>query len=195
MILVLSAGAGEAQERVVLDELRRSGMRGVLLHATERPVVHVVSGPTRLARRLLRLESVEAIVPTSGPRIRREGRRFVPYHAVDWLALALVILGLLVALTGFFPPALGPDPDPLGVGPDAPPAGAPLPWFLAAPARVVRLLPAGLGWLVLLLLVALLFAVPALDRGRGRPAPARRVLVLAVVVAAWLALTLLGGGA
>lgn len=185
MILILEPGLSEEGRRAVLSALEGLGLRGNILNADVRPVVHVVAGPTRLARKLRRLEGVEAIVATSGPRVRRQGRRFYPYHFIGWCASGLLLLGALVALAGFLPPGLGADFDPRS----QPQLGTP--WFLRAPVAVLRLLPGTPGWIVLLALIGVLWWAPLLDRAasaRARPGVLRLTIVLAVFLG-WFLLT------
>jgi hypothetical protein len=171
MILVLRAGTSAAELAEVLALLERHGMRGQALQANERTLVHIVSGSTRRARRLRKLEQVEALVPTSGPRVRAQGRRFYPYHFVNWSAVVVLLLGLLVLLAGQYPPGIGAEIDA-----EHPPQEVTEPWFWRAPLAFVASFPAALawlGWLLLLLLAALIFCLPLLHRSRGGSRHAR----------------------
>lgn len=188
MIVVLESGTSEEGQRAVLDALARHGLRGNVLDARHRPLIHVVGGPTRLARKVRGMEGVEALVATSGPRIRRQGRRFYPYHMIGWSAAALLLLGVLVALAGFLPPGLGADPDPRAA------TAFVAPWFLRAPLALLRLFPGSLrplGWLALGALALALLCLPGLDRARvARPRPAPlRIVIVAGALAAWCLLT------
>lgn len=187
MIIVLESGTNEAQKTEILAELEKRGLRGRVLEGPVRPVIHVIEGSTRQARKLLGLERVEALVATSGPRIRREGRRFYPYHFIGWCAAGLILLGILVTLAGFLPPGLGAELDPRAPRPDLV-----APWFLCAPVALLRFLPGMLGWVVLAAAFVLLLCVPLLDRAReAAPRPsALRVAIVVAVVAGWLLLTL-----
>lgn len=191
MIVVLDQSATEDQVAEVFAELHRLGLEGRLLESGEKPVVHVTRGHTKRARKLLSLAAVQALVPTSGPRIRRHGRRFYPYHFLGWCAGALVLSGVLVLLSGQLPPGLG---EPVSSLVQDSGTDAPLPWFLRAPMAVLERLGA-LGWLALLALLLALFALPWIDRTRGEGL-ARRLPFLVVGLAAaagWLLLSLGGG--
>ena len=188
MIIVLERGTTPEEERTLLAAVEKLGLEVNVLRGLGKPLLHVVDGSTRAARKLLRMERVEALIPTSGPRIRREGRRFYPYHFIDWCAAGLVLLGAVVALAGFLPPGLGAEVDPR-----LPPAALETPWYLRAPAALLDLIPGALGWLVLALLALAAFCVPLLDRSR---APAGRSLTRTVIalaaLALWTLLTLRG---
>lgn len=161
MIVILERGTTPEQTAKVLAELEALGLGARAVHGARRPLVHVFDGPTRLARRVLWMERVVGLVPTSGPRVRREGRRFYPYHFVNWSAVALLMMGILVSLAGFFPPGLGAPPDP-----QSPPAELAQPWYLL----ILDGLRGGsplLGWLVFAAVVLVLFLLPVLDRSQG----------------------------
>jgi len=165
MIIVLKPGTRPAQIEEVLAALEELGLRGRALTGPEKTVVHVVAGPATTAARLLKMDRVQAIVRTSGPRIRREGRRFYPYHFLNWGAAGLVVLGVLVFLAGWFPPGLG---APIDVR--RPATDLQVPWYLRAPAAYLDLFPERLAWagaLSLCLLVACVVLLPVLDRTRG----------------------------
>lgn len=187
MIVVLRVGASEPEIHEVVDELARRGLVSRRFEAGGRQLLHIVSGPTRRARPLVKLDQVEAIVPTSGPRVRREGRRFYPYHFVNWSAFGVVLLGALVFLAGTFPPGIGREIDPR-----AAPAVLETPWYLHAPLSFVGLFPPSLAWLAwaLLALGALfVFALPFIDRSTGPKARVFRVIVgvlLAFFLLAWV---------
>jgi len=165
MILVLERGTSEEELRAVLARLGSLALSGSVLRPGERVLVHVTGGDTRRARRLLALPAVQALVPTSGPRVRQEGRRFYPYHALRLGAAALLGLGLLTALAGFLPPGLG---RPLLAGEPLPPPV--WPWYLLPLRGFLALMPAwpsALGPSLLVGLGALFGVVPLLDRSRG----------------------------
>lgn len=191
MILVLERGTRPDERQAVLAALEELGLEGTLLETLEKPLVHVTKGPTRKVRELLSMDRVEAIVPTSGPRIRREGRHFYPYHFIDCCSLALAALGVLVALAGFFPAGVGHAFDPRRPVPELE-----LPWYLRAPAALVDLLPGGFGWLLLVLAAGALLCLPYLDRSWPAPGQTRwprwALLVLALVL--WSLLTQRGTG-
>lgn len=195
MILVLDRGSTEAQIEEVRQLLVERGLEVHVLTAGGKPAIHVLSGDTRRARKLLKHERVEALVPTSGPRVRVEGRRFWPYHFIRWSALSVAIVGALVMLAGQFPPGIGGPVDPR-----VPPAELDQPWYLRFSLDFVALFPASLAWvawLLLLLLAAAFFALPLLDRD-PRPSRVRRVAIgLAgiVLVALWLYAGFTGGPA
>ena len=185
MILVLDPTSSKEECQEVLAEMEKLGLRGELLGGLEKPLVHVVEGAGRRARRLLALRAVQGLVPTSGPRIRLRGRHFFPFHFINWTSAALPVIGLLVALAGFFPPGLGQEVDPT-----APPPDIEVPWFAVLPARF-----AATGWkgaAAAGALLAFLLLVPWLDRSRGRALAARTVVVAvgAALVAGCLLLTL-----
>jgi quinol-cytochrome oxidoreductase complex cytochrome b subunit len=185
MIIVLERGASEAQAEEVLGELERLGLRGRRIGALDDPLIHVVEGRSRRARTLQDMDVVEGLVPTPGPRIRSRGRYFFPYHMINWISLVLVVLGILVALAGFFPPGVGEDIDRLGVAP-----AISLPWYLRAPHAFVT---HGLsGSLVLALGCVLFFFLPKLDRSSAETLASRLVVVLAGILflAAWVFLSI-----
>lgn len=185
MIVVLRSGANEAEIAEVLRELEQRGMRGSVVHA-EKPLVHVTAGPTRLARKLLKLEQVEGLIPTSGPRVQREGRHFYPYHFVNWSAWGVALLGGLVFLAGRWPPGIG---SPIDLR--HPPAAIDHPWYARAPAAFVAMFPASLSWLAWLLIavaVVAVLALPVLDR--SNPASNRSRLPLVVIGMVLVALAL-----
>jgi hypothetical protein len=166
VILVLKQGTDEAQLVEVLRALEQAGIQGRVLRGGAKPLVHLVAGPTRSARKLLALEQVEALVPTSGPRVRGSGRRFYPYHFVHLSAACLLCAGVLVLLAGNQPPGLGD-----AIDPQHPPADLSYPWYVRAPLAFVALFPQGGAWLGWLCLYALLLAallLPSLDRSGAR---------------------------
>jgi len=191
MILVLKPGIDAEELAEVMAELQKRGIEGRLLKNGPKPLVHLVSGPTRSARKLLKLEQVEALVPTSGPRVRQSGRRFYPYHFVHLAAVCLLLTGVLVLFAGNFPPGLGD-----AIDPQHPPAEVPYSWFVRAPLAFVALFPhssAWLGWLCLYALGLAALFLPALVRSNAS-APARWPrLVGALLLLGWLYLTF--GGA
>lgn len=192
MILVLRSGSSDAEVAEVLLALQRRGIEGRVMPSSDGPLVHLVSGPTRGARKLLKLEQVEALVPTSGPRVRAQGRRFYPYHFVQLAAAAVVTIGVLVLLAGHRPPGIGAPIDA-----QHPPAELSWSWYLRAPLSFVALFPEGqawLGWVCLYAIAALLFLLPFYDRarpsGRGISWP---VAAFGIALAAgWLGLMLAG---
>lgn len=165
MIVVLRRGTTDEQRDELVRELEGYGL-GV--HATVgdgKPMLHIVSGPTRRARRVLRAERVEALVPTSGPRLRRFGHRVYPYHFVRWSAAGIVIFGTMVLLAGQIPPGTGPR-----IRLEHPPEALTWPWYLRTPRALILAFPPEsrrIAWgLVLVLLFAVLL-LPWLDRTRG----------------------------
>lgn len=190
MILVLDGAASEEQIADVLAELGQLGLRSALLTSADKPLVHVQGGPTRRARKLLRLEAVQALVPTSGPRVRRRGRRFYPYHFMGWCAVALGLSGLLVLLAGQLPPGVGTPVDPLAA---ADGASGSAPWFLEAPLFAVERLGT-LGWAALAALAVLLFALPWIDRTRGEGLARRWPFALLGLAGAALVVAFAAGG-
>lgn len=187
MIIVLRQGTSEAQTREVLAEAEQLGLRGVPLEVLEKPLIHVVAGPARRARKLLRLDAVEALVPTSGPRIRRRGRRFYPYHFINWSAATMLTLGVLVVLAGYFPPGVGRP-----IATEGPPAGLQPPWFLHGLRVYLGLFPARLawlGWTTTAISAVLILILPWLEGVRGRRSA---YLLVCVLVAGWFTLLLWG---
>ena len=175
MILVLDSSATEEQLAEVLEEIEHAGLRGRLLRSDDTPMIHVVSGPTRRARRFLRLEPVQALLPTSGPRVRRFGRRFYPYHFIRWCAACIALLGLLVFLAGYLPPGTGVEIDTRGA-----PAALDMTWYAEGTLAILdRFSPerTWVGWLLLLGASALVFLLPVIDRTKGER-PVERWLVL-----------------
>jgi len=191
MIIVLERGTTEAEMSDVMRRLEDLGLRGRVLDNLRKPVIHIIDGPALRARKLLPLERVEAVLRTSGPRIRREGRGFYPYHFINWSTAGLIVTGLLVLMAGFVPPGVGGEIDP-----HAPPEHLAAPWYLRAPFAFVRVFPQPwIGWLVLASLFAALFCLPLLDRSRGEGVRARMPVILIgiVVASAWIVATLVGG--
>ncbi len=190
MILVLRQDCDEAGVQRVLAGLAELGLEGNALRAAGAPVVHVTSRDTRPARALSKLDEVVALVPTSGPRVRREGRRFYPYHFVRWSAFGIFLIALLVLLAGMFPPGRGRDIDPF----------EPLPqvefsWYVRPVQMLVHQLPPGMAWVAWLAfwaLVVLVLLLPYVDRTRtrGQRLP---VLVVGLAVAAGLLVLAFGG--
>lgn len=187
MILVLKPGVDDEELAEVLRELEKRGIESRVLRGGTKPLVHLVSGPTRRARRLLKLEQVEALVPTSGPRVRSFGRRFYPYHFMHLSAACLLLAGLLVLLAGNFPPGLGDAIDPQHA-----PENLGYPWYVRAPLSFVALFPlssAWLGWLCLYALGLVALLLPVLERSSDG-APARWPKLLgALVLLGWIYMT------
>jgi len=167
MIVVLERGTTAAERDEVLQRLEELGLQGRVLDNLRKPVVHVTEGPTFRARKLQKMERVEAILPTSGPRIRREGRRFYPYHFINWSTAGLIAIGLLVLAAGFAPPGVGDEVDAL-----VPPETVHAPSYLRMPLAFVRLFPQPwIGWSVLAVLALALFFLPHLDRSSAAEKP------------------------
>lgn len=187
MIVVLEHGTTEAQLREHLAALTALGLEARPLSCGDRPLLHVVDGPTRRTKALLRRPGVDALVPTSGPRVRRQGRHFFPYHCINFLTASLLVLGLLVVLAGFFPPGVG---RPVVHHVDG--RGLSAPWFARPFVELVERY--SFGWVVLLALAAVVFLVPLLDRTRGRGLVARLPFVLLgfALVAGWILLSFPG---
>lgn len=193
MIVLLRRGSTEEEVLEVEREMERRGLSGRRLLAGGQPALHVIAGPTRRARRLLRLDQVEGLVPTSGPRLRAEGRRFYPYHVVVLGAACVLISGTLVMLAGFLPSGMGG-----AIDPHAAPAHIADPWYARAPLEFVSLFPsdsAWLAWLVLLAAGAAVLFLPVIDRHRRDPGRGRAGTIAAgiVLALAWAWLTFAGG--
>lgn len=195
MIVLLEPGASREVRARVLARLQALGLAGVELELGARCLIHVTHGHTRRARHLLGEPGVQALVPTSGPRVRRAGRRFYPFHSLCSGASGLVLLGALVLLAGFFPPGVA------GVLAPGETAPAPhWPWYLAPARGLLRWVPDGPAWLgpsLLVALLALLLSVPLFDRSRGTGLRARAPALAAglLVLAACIALGVVGGRA
>lgn len=191
MILVLERGTTDDERDAVLADLEALGLSAQLLGGAEKPLVHITAGPTRLARKLIRRhERVEALVPTSGPRIRRQGRRLYPYHFLNWCAAALVLLGVLVLCAGYLPTGVGDDADV-----QAPLADVPTPWYLRAPARVLALAPEGAawgGWLAIAAVAAVVLCLPLIDRRAGAHGRTLSLGLGLAILAAYVGLTTWG---
>ncbi|MBI5432324.1 MAG: hypothetical protein HZA52_05805 [Planctomycetes bacterium] len=189
MIVVLRLGATPPEVEEVERELALRGLETRKVESGGRMLLHIIAGPTRRARPVVKLEQVEALVPTSGPRVRREGRRFYPYHFVNWSAFSVALLGVLVFLAGMFPTGIGQEIDPRSA-----PAELPTPWYLRAPLMFVALFPeslAWLGWSIFALGGVFLFALPFIDRSTGSTARVFRVIV-ALLLASFLLASLKG---
>lgn len=178
MIVVLDSNVSSERIEEILSEMRALGLEGELMSDLAKPLIHVVDGPGRVARKLLGREGVQALIPTSGPRNRSRGRYFFPYHTLNWGTAVLVVIGIVVVLSGFLPPGLGEEVDRNHPAPIA------VPWFLRAPAFLLRY-----GWpgsLALVVIFAVVFSLPRIDRtsGTGRvPLLLVGLLVLAVYLA------------
>ena len=187
MIVVLMRGTTVAQKQSILEELGRLGLRGRELDVLDKPLIHIVGGSARRARRLLRLERVEALVPTSGPRVRRVGRRLYPFHVINWCTAGLLLLGVLVVLAGYRPPGLGSTIDLV-----SPPSEIGVPWYMRGVQAFVALFPrslAWLGWLAAATVAATVLLLPRLERTPLRwPA----YLLCVALVASWFGLMLWG---
>ena len=181
MIVVLDSNVSSERIEEILSEMRALGLQGELMNDLAKPLIHVVDGPGRVARKLLRREGVQALIPTSGPRNRSRGRYFSPYHTLNWATAVLVVIGIVVALSGFLPPGLGEEIDRNHPAPIA------VPWFLRAPAFLLRY-----GWpgsLALVVIFALVFFLPRIDRTSGTGAGRVPLLLVGLLVlAAYLAL-------
>jgi hypothetical protein len=165
MIIVLRADATDEQRDAVVSELEGLGLGVRAMRGGGKHLIHLVSGPTRRARRVLGSHAVEALVPTSGPRLRSVGHRIYPYHFIRWCAAGIVIFGLAVLLAGQLPPGTGRE-----IQLDHPPDALAWPWYLHAPrALVLSFAPEQrwMGWGLLLLLLIVTFLLPVLDRTRG----------------------------
>lgn len=194
MILILGHGAGEPEVLATLARMAELGLAGRPLRQGERTFVHVTAGPTSRVKLLLAEGLVEGLVPTSGPRVRREGRRFHPYHSLHLGAWLILIVGGLFVLAGAFPRGVGLRPLP-----GQPPLElAAWPWYLG-PFRVVLAFvpgePARPGPLVLVLIVLGLLGLPLIDRSQSNRLGTRApVLVLGLVLVLIAAAGILWGG-
>ena len=193
MIVVLERGASGAQVGRAVALLEARGLAVRVVRSEGRPLIHVVAGDSRRARRALALEGVEALVPTSGPRVRKTGRRFWPYHFIRWSAVALILISFLVLLAGQFPPGLGKP-----IEAHQPLADLAQPWYLRAPLLFVALFPPAFAWIASLILVALAlgaYFLPYIDRSPSRALRDRLPAVVAglLLVVLWLAASFAGG--
>lgn len=192
MILVLRPGATAAEAAEVLQELAKRGCAGNVVQAGASSVVHVTHGRARRVRKLRHLEQILEIVPTSGPRVRREGWRFFPYHFVNWSAAGVALLGVLVFLAGLMPTGIGAEVDY-----SHPPASVSQPWYLRPAFAFVGLFPGALewlGWLVLWLLALAFLALPLLERSLPAGGASRSLrFAAALALCAYAVLAIAGG--
>lgn len=190
-MIVFERGAKPDQVQAVEEELRAQGVETRCVRAAGKPVLHVLGGRMSRPGKILAHDAVEGIVATSGPRIRREGHRFYPYHALQWFAVGIVVVAVLVLLAGQLPPGIG-----RAIDLQTPPSQVIVPWYGRAATGFLALFPHSLSWLawtVMVAVLALFVALPRLDRTGERS----RFVVIGAVVAllvaiGWLAL---GGGA
>lgn len=190
MIVVLRPGTSPEDVQEVRTELERFGIESRVVQGGGKPLLHLFSGPTRKARKVLKFEQVEGLVATSGLRIRAEGRRFYPYYLIHLGAFALIALAALVLLAGHLPPGLGDEIDPRQA-----PAELAYPWFIRAPLAFVALFPASaawLGWLALYTILLGVFLLPWLDRSEEGRRSRWPLAVMALLALGWLALTFSG---
>jgi len=192
MIIVLARGTTEEQANEVIGALRGYGVMARLVRDGDEPLLHLFDGPTRSARSVLGFECVVGLLPTSGPRIRRQGRRFYPYHFINWSSAVLLMLGLLVVMSGFLPPG-----GTLEINEQATLTELETPWYLRAPTNFFALFagrPAWIGWVCFVALLGLGFIVPLIDRFTRRWIRGKWPLKLVGLIAlfAWLALSLKG---
>ena len=184
MIVVLERGVTDEEIARVLAELERLGLRGRHLSALESPLIHVIEGRSRRARAVQAMDVVEGLVPTPGPRIRARGRYFFPFHAINWISLCLVVLGILVTLAAFLPAGIGDDANAMGSLP-----AVSIPWYLRPPHAFLA--HGWLGRLTFAFSACLVFFLPKLDRS-NRESLASRIAVLvasALLLACWLFLS------
>jgi len=124
------------------------------------------------------------------PSVERKGpvrsMRFVPDFLLRDMIGWLIAVGLLAALSAFFPWELGRKADPFTPAP----AGIRPEWYFLSMFQALKYLPAEiagmpgetLGVLGFSLLAAVIVAVPLLDRGASRGKPSRLWDVLVVLV-------------
>ncbi|MGH9369168.1 MAG: cytochrome b [Thermoanaerobaculia bacterium] len=159
-----------------------------------------------LGLHLLLVQKHGMSMPPSVERSGAKGKlRFFPDFLLRDMVGWLVAVGLLAALSAFFPWELGKKADPFAPAP----SGIRPEWYFLWMFQALKYLPAEiaglpgetLGVLLFGLLAAAILALPLLDRGaaRGRPSPWWDRLALLTLAAA-LALTVLallpaGGGA
>lgn len=194
MIVVLRRGTTDEQRDTIVGELEQAGLEVKALRGGGKPLLHVLSGSTRRAKRVLKDDRVEALVPTSGPRIRRVGRRIYPYHFIIWCAAGVLIFGVMVLLAGLFPPGTE-----AVVDLEHPPETVAWPWYLRGTrAFVVLFSPERrwIGWAVAGVVALAAFLLPVLDRTEGEGLRNRWPVVGAgfAVLAVVFFLTLTGGG-
>ena len=191
MMIVFERGAKPEQVQAVEEELRAQGVETRRVRAAGKPVLHVLCGRVASPGKVFTHDAVEGIVATSGPRIRREGHRFYPYHALQWFAIWIVVVAVLVLLAGQLPPGIG-----IAIDLRTPPSEVVVPWYGRAATGFLALFPQSLSWLawtVMVAVLALFVALPRLDRKADRP----RLVVVGAVAAllfaiGWLAV---GGAA
>ena len=165
MIVLLARDTSEEQLAEILAEMEEAGLAARVLNRSGKPMIHVLSGPTPRVRGLLRNEQVRALLPTSGPRVQKHGRRFYPVHFINWSAACLLLLGCLILLASYLPPGTGG-----AIDVEHRPEVIRLPWYGRAPVALLDRLPegwAGRGWAAILAGAAAVFFLPLLDRTRG----------------------------
>lgn len=172
MIVVLDHDATVADVDEVVAALKARGLETRVVRSGGRTLLHVVAGPTRRARAVQDFEQVAALMPTSGPRIRRTGQRLFPYHFLQWSAVAIALLGVLVFLAGTFPPGIGE-----AVDVEKPPEVLELPVYVRALAGLLSALPAPLAWPAGLFVAAAMLLLPRIDRDPTRTFRQRLPLV------------------
>ncbi len=190
-MIIFERGATTEQVHAVAEELRTQGVETRCVRAAGKPVLHVLGGRVSSPGSVLDHDAVEGIVATSGPRVRREGHRFYPYHALQWFALGIVVVAMLVLLAGQFPPGIG-----IAIDLQTPPSQVVVPWYGRAATGFLALFPQSLSWLAwtaMVAILALFVALPRLDRSPSRPrfAVVGAVIALALAIG-WLAV---GGAA
>lgn len=187
MIIILERGARPEQVQEVVELLRSEGLEVRCVRAAGKPALHVLGGETRRARKALAHDCVEGVLATSGPRIRREGHRFYPHHALHWFAIWMVVVAVLVLLAGQLPPGVGRAIDLQTV-----PAHIEVPWYGRAATGFLGLFPQSASWAAwtfLWCVLALFVALPRFDRrveaSRG---PVLGAVAVLIAIVAWLAL-------
>lgn len=177
MIIVLERGAKTEQIEEVVASLRQLGVEVRCVRAAGKPVLHVLSGDSAEARRALEHECVEGLFATSGPRIRREGHRFYPHHALHWFAIWMVVVALLVLLAGQWPPGVG-----RAIDLQAPIEHLDVPWYGRATTAFLALFPQSASWFAWILLWGVVGAFVALPRFDRRADASRAPVLIAVAV-------------
>jgi len=124
----------------------------------------------------------------------REGYPFYPDFVLNLLILALLVLGVLLTLAVISTPRIHGEADPF-----TPLEGVKPQWYLLWLYQLFNYLHPGWGGLLVLLFIALLLALPFLDRGETRPRGRRWLSfalgLIAIAIFAFLSVVgYLGGG-
>ncbi len=192
MIVVLRRGITDAQIEEILGEFPKLGIEGRVIRGASKPVIHILSGTFLAVRPLLRMDRVEAIVRTDGPRIRKVGRPFFPHHFINWCVSTLLALAGLIVLAGFLPPGLGSPVDVTQA-----PGVFSSPWYARAFEKLISLAPPAYAKVApgaTFLMIVVIFFLPLWDRGEDRRLIRRLPVLLlgTAVLAGFIYLSIVG---